>query len=184
MLTAGEGVAASGNAVWEGRQDPVAHTVLARQFGRVGIAVGERQPLAAVGHPPVKQGGATAGEEGAGAPAVRQLDGIEAVDEAGARLETGGGGMAPRGVHYSGRRAAAARASSVIAAQSPAVTRSAGVSQEPPTQATLGRARKAGALAGSMPPVGQKRTCGKGPERAFSIPRPPAWAAGKSFMAV
>ena len=43
-------------------------------------------------------------------------------------------------------------------AQSCAASASAGVSQEPPTQATLGSARNSRALPGVTPPVGQKRT--------------------------
>jgi len=52
------------------------------------------------------------------------------------------------------RTADAMRASVVIASQSPRSTSESGVSQEPPTQATFGSARKSGAVAAVMPPVG------------------------------
>ena len=51
-----------------------------------------------------------------------------------------------------------ARARAVTRGQSPAVTASAGTSQEPPTQTTLGRARNSLAFCWVTPPVGQKRT--------------------------
>jgi 2-dehydro-3-deoxyphosphogluconate aldolase/(4S)-4-hydroxy-2-oxoglutarate aldolase len=34
-----------------------------------------------------------------------------------------------------------------------------------------------------MPPVGQKRACGKGPPSALSAAMPPAGTAGKSWLA-
>ena len=55
---------------------------------------------------------------------------------------------------------------------------------EPPTQTTFGCARYAGALAASMPPVGQKRICGNGPgERLQRLDAADA-SAGKSFACV
>src|SRR5450830_1455747 len=82
---------------------------------------------------------------------------------------------------YLGCRFAAARASSVMRAQSPAASASFGVSQEPPTQATFLQARKAGAVSSEMPPVGQKVMSGMGPAIALSMPTPPAGTAGNSF---
>src|SRR5437867_12459622 len=77
----------------------------------------------------------------------------------------------------------ASRARAVILPQSPATTASWGVSQDPPTQPTLGRARKSGADAAVTPPVGQKTTSGNGPPSALSMPIPPACWAGKSLSA-
>src|SRR5439155_24234507 len=71
-------------------------------------------------------------------------------------------------------RADASLASRVMASQSLAATALAGVSHEPPTHTTLGRARNSGAVAAVIPPVGQNCTSGNGPDRALSIPIPPA----------
>ena len=71
-----------------------------------------------------------------------------------------------------------------MVSQSPRSTAAVGVSQDPPTQATLGNARNSGAVSRVMPPVGQKTASGKGPASAFSMPTPPAWCAGNSFIAV
>ena len=78
--------------------------------------------------------------------------------------------------------AAFARAS--IFAKSPAAKAALGVTQEPPTQSTLAKARYCGARAASMPPVGQKRAPGNGPARDFSASTPPMFAAGKNLNAV
>ncbi len=76
---------------------------------------------------------------------------------------------------------AASRANDSIRAQSPAATASSGVIQEPPTHATLGRARNSGAPARSIPPVGQNRKSGIGPESPLRYAVPPAGLAGKNF---
>ena len=57
-----------------------------------------------------------------------------------------------------------------------------GVSQEPPTMATLGSAKNSFMLVSETPPVGQKRTSDSGPPMALSMPSPPACDAGNSFM--
>jgi len=66
-------------------------------------------------------------------------------------------------------------------AQSFSATASAGVSQEPPQTFTFGSARKSGAVASVMPPVGQNTTSVNGPASAYSIAIPPACIAGKNF---
>src|SRR6185295_10410869 len=69
----------------------------------------------------------------------------------------------------------------VMPAQLPLRISEAGQSQEPPTQSTLGSASQVAALASPMPPVGQNRTCGKGPASERSALIPPACSAGKNF---
>ena len=71
------------------------------------------------------------------------------------------------------RSAAAALASAVMWAQSPASIASFGVSHEPPTQATFLQARKAGAVSIVMPPVGQNVMSDSGPR--IALPRRGAW---------
>src|SRR5258707_12024206 len=78
--------------------------------------------------------------------------------------------------------ATAARARSSTLAQLPSRSRLAGLSHEPPTQTTLGLARKSGALSGVMPPVGQNLIPGSGAAQARSKATPPAGTAGKNFM--
>src|SRR5665647_1763777 len=63
-------------------------------------------------------------------------------------------------------RATAWAVSSVIPAKSPALTRSRGTIQEPPTAATAGMLRYSCRFFGPMPPVGTKLTPPKGAARA------------------
>src|SRR5687768_9865180 len=81
------------------------------------------------------------------------------------------------------RNDAACLASLVIPVQSRALMRVGGASQEPPTQATLGKERYSGAVANTMPPVGQKLICGNSSPKIRRAPTPPACAAGKNFSA-
>src|SRR6476659_7577827 len=82
------------------------------------------------------------------------------------------------------RRPAASAASSSTRAQSPAASASAGVSHDPPTHPTLGRARYDYAAATVIPPVGQNRAAGTGEAFDFRIGAPPEASAGKNFISV
>src|SRR6476659_1608881 len=82
------------------------------------------------------------------------------------------------------RRPAASAASSSTRAQSPAASASAGVSQDPPTHPTLGRARYDDAVATVIPPVGQNRAAGTGDAIDFRNGAPPEASAGKNFISV
>ena len=73
-------------------------------------------------------------------------------------------------------------ASRVIRAQSRSSSASAGVSQEPPTQPTLGRERYDAALDAVIPPVGQNRACGTGDAIDLRKSSPPDASAGNSFI--
>src|SRR5450759_2195599 len=76
------------------------------------------------------------------------------------------------------------RASCVTRAQSPCAKASALTSQEPPTQTTLDKARKAPAFCDVTPPVGQNLTSKNGPLQALSMATPPLCTAGKNFSSV
>src|SRR5689334_23187398 len=84
-------------------------------------------------------------------------------------------------VYAARRSAAAAFARASITDQLPAAISEASATQEPPTATTLGFASHSPALPCPMPPVGQKRTLGNGPARAFKAASPPAGTAGKNF---
>ena len=71
----------------------------------------------------------------------------------------------------SGAGAAASRASASMADQSPVVTRSAGATHEPPTQATADSGKSSGAVSRVMPPVGQKTMSGNGAPSAVEVVR-------------
>ena len=75
-------------------------------------------------------------------------------------------------------------ASRTTRSQSRSSRASGGVSQEPPTQPTLARARYDEALEAVIPPVGQNRACGTGEPTDFRKSTPPAASAGKNFISV
>ncbi len=56
-----------------------------------------------------------------------------------------------------------------------------GQTHDPPTATTFDKASQSRAFFSSIPPVGQKRACGKGPARAFRAGMPPAATAGKNL---
>jgi YD repeat-containing protein len=76
------------------------------------------------------------------------------------------------------------RARAAMPAQSRAARRSSGTIQEPPTANTFASARYAAAFDASIPPVGQKRTRGNGPENAFRAAILPLASAGKNLKRV
>ena len=77
-----------------------------------------------------------------------------------------------------------ARALLVMASKSPASSISLVATQDPPTQATFGKASQLLADERVIPPVGQKTAFCKGDTIAFKKSGPPAAVAGKNFIAL
>ena len=106
----------------------------------------------------------------------------------GARLPRPAPSRSPSDQPVGGRSAAGRRLrgpGDSMRAQSPAARASAGVSQEPPTQPTFGRARYAGADGGGDP-AGRAEPGGRDRRRRSTsgTPSPPDASAGKNFISV
>src|SRR5579864_4994729 len=85
---------------------------------------------------------------------------------------------------FSAQMATASAASRSTSSNRRLVMAAVGVIQLPATAATESIARYSDAVAAVTPPVGTKRTFGKGPESALTVCGPPRASAGKSLRTV